>query len=154
MYQPGYTVCTVHCIACSKNEGYVSVSVTLVPLWGGGGGARNQVGIGLSYRPASLCTVAWLLNSRLGSWNRFLAPQRDLSFRLWIHYLDFIIHGVKCRLHVSYSYIVNGVRCLFLDVHYIFRSSFRSQFKIYGQRSRHSYKKYYPVDLCVFARSR
>jgi hypothetical protein len=35
-------------------------------------GARNQVGIGLSYRPASL--VAWLLISRLGSWNRFLAP--------------------------------------------------------------------------------
>ncbi len=37
-------------------------------------GARNQVGT-----PAY---VAWLLNSRLGSWNRFLAPERDLSFRL------------------------------------------------------------------------
>ncbi len=45
-----------------------TVSVTLVM------GARNQVGIGLSYRPASLLYVAWLLNSRLGSWNRFLAP--------------------------------------------------------------------------------
>jgi hypothetical protein len=44
-------------------------------------GARNQVGIGLSYRPASLCSLA-ILNSRLGSWNRFLAPQRVFSFRL------------------------------------------------------------------------
>ncbi len=36
-------------------------------------GARNHVGIGLSYRPASLCSLAILI-SRLGSWNRFLAP--------------------------------------------------------------------------------
>jgi hypothetical protein len=35
-------------------------------------GARNQVGIGLSYRPPAY--VAWLINSRLGSWNLFLAP--------------------------------------------------------------------------------
>jgi hypothetical protein len=42
---------------------------------------RNQVSIGLSYWPASLY-VALLPNSRLGSWNRFLAPYRVLSFRL------------------------------------------------------------------------
>ncbi len=47
-------------------------------------GARNQVGIGLSYRPAA-AHVAWLLNSRLGSWNRFLAPKQDLSFRLRLY---------------------------------------------------------------------
>jgi hypothetical protein len=35
-------------------------------------GARNQVGIGLSYRTASLYET-WLLNSRLGSWNRPIA---------------------------------------------------------------------------------
>jgi hypothetical protein len=43
-------------------------------------GARDHVGIGLSYRPASLCSLA--INSRLGSWNRFLALWRDLCFRL------------------------------------------------------------------------
>jgi hypothetical protein len=30
-------------------------------------GARNQVGIGMSYLPPA--NVAWLLNSRPGSWN-------------------------------------------------------------------------------------
>jgi hypothetical protein len=35
-------------------------------------GTRNQVGIGFLYRPASLCSL--LLNSKLDSWNRFLAP--------------------------------------------------------------------------------
>jgi hypothetical protein len=34
--------------------------------------ARNQVGIGCSTGPPA--HVAWLLNSRLGSWNQFLAP--------------------------------------------------------------------------------
>ncbi len=43
-------------------------------------GTRNQVGIGCRTGPPTY--VAWLRNSRLGSWNRFLAPQRDLSFRL------------------------------------------------------------------------
>ncbi len=54
---------------------YSIVSVTFVAM-----GARNQVGTGLSSGPPAY--VAWLLNSRLGSWNRFLAPLRDLSFRL------------------------------------------------------------------------
>ncbi len=53
----------------SEDARHCSVSVTLSPAMG----ARNQVGIGLSYRPASLY-VAWLLNSRLGSWNQFLVP--------------------------------------------------------------------------------
>ncbi len=35
-------------------------------------GARKQVSTGLSYRPASLRSL--VLNARLGSWNRFLAP--------------------------------------------------------------------------------
>jgi hypothetical protein len=35
-------------------------------------GARNQVGIGLSYRPASLCSLAPQFQTRF--WNRFLAP--------------------------------------------------------------------------------
>jgi hypothetical protein len=44
-------------------------------------GARNQVGMGLSYRPASLCSLA--TNSKLGSWNGFLEWNgMDLSFRL------------------------------------------------------------------------
>jgi hypothetical protein len=43
-------------------------------------GTRNQVGIGSRTGPPAY--GAWLLSSRLGSWNRFLAPQRDLSFRL------------------------------------------------------------------------
>ncbi len=37
-----------------------TVSVTLVPLMG----ARNQVGIGLSYRPASLCSLASQFQTR------------------------------------------------------------------------------------------
>jgi hypothetical protein len=36
------------------------VSVTLVPLLG----ARNQVGIGLSYRPASLCSLLTQFQTR------------------------------------------------------------------------------------------
>ncbi len=32
--------------------------------------------------------VAWLLNSRIGSWNQFLASKRDLSFRLWVQFLS------------------------------------------------------------------
>jgi hypothetical protein len=50
------------CVACVCN-----LSPTM--------GAWNQVGIGgigLLYRPACLC-IAFLLNSRRGSWNRFLA---------------------------------------------------------------------------------
>ncbi len=43
-------------------------------------GARNQVGMGLSYRPASLNSLATQLQSRfLGS----IPHPRDLSFRLW-----------------------------------------------------------------------
>jgi hypothetical protein len=79
-------------------------------------GTRNRVGIGLWYRPdrgsnlsptmgagnqepsrhravgtGPPAYVAWLLNSRLGSWNRFLAPKRDLSFRLRLHRLAELI---------------------------------------------------------------
>ncbi len=43
--------------------------------------ARNQVGK-QGCRTGPPAYVAWLLNSRLGFWNRFLAPQRDLRFRL------------------------------------------------------------------------
>ncbi len=35
-------------------------------------GARNQVGMGCRTVPPAY--VAWLLNSRLGSWNQFLSP--------------------------------------------------------------------------------
>ncbi len=55
-----------------------TVSVTLVPLWGLG--TKQAQGC----RTGTPAFVAWLLNSTLGSWNRFLAPQRDLSFRLCI----------------------------------------------------------------------
>jgi hypothetical protein len=66
-------------------------------------GARNEEGMGLSYngRPAY---VAWLLNSRLGSWNRFLAPQRDVFFRRWRTInLSFLYKLLRNRIVGGYS---------------------------------------------------
>ncbi len=76
-------------------------------------GARNQVGIGLSYRPASL-GIAWLLNYRLGSWNRFLALYRDLSFRLWSLQQD-DNRSFCCRLYCPHPHILSaGIGKLYL----------------------------------------
>jgi hypothetical protein len=66
-------------------------------------GAKNQVVIWLSYRPASLCSLATQFQTR--SWNRFLAPYRDLSFRLSLEENPefipsfFILHPVKGFLY-------------------------------------------------------
>ncbi len=94
-------------------------------------GTRNQVGIVLLYRPSSLCSfatqfqtrflesiprpisgtevfdsgppayAAWLLNSRLGSWNRFLAPKGDLSFRLRL-LLTSLIYIFCIKMHACH----------------------------------------------------
>jgi hypothetical protein len=67
---------------CTPQSHCLYASVTLVPLWRLG----TKYDIGLSYRPASLCSLATQFQTRfLGSIPRPIA--RDLSFSVLVHLL-------------------------------------------------------------------
>jgi hypothetical protein len=61
-------------------------------------GARNQVGIGLSYRPARLHRLAEFI-----PWNRFLGSIQVLKYRLWLVNIFLIRswrNGAECLLYI------------------------------------------------------
>jgi len=57
-------------------------------------GARNQVGIGLSYRPASLCSLAGQYQSRL-----YLLI-RDQEFGLWLPLVQVQVFNINLAISV------------------------------------------------------
>jgi hypothetical protein len=58
-------------------------------------GARNQLGIGLSYRPARLHSLAELV-----PWNRFMGSLKIKKFGLWIMRIIYLF-SFYCPYYVS-----------------------------------------------------